>query len=68
MRLGLVVSKAYGGAVLRNRWKRKVRIVFDRMIKQKPLDVVVLARKTILKDQEQQAFDELEKLILRLTS
>ena len=45
-RLGLVVSRKIGGAVVRNRWKRLIREAFRQQHKQLPtgLDLVVLPR------------------------
>ena len=45
-RLGLVVSRKCGGAVIRNRWKRSLREAFRLVLSELPtdLDLVVLPR------------------------
>lgn len=64
-RLGLVVSRRFGGAVQRNTWKRRVRELF-RLNKGKigALDIVVLPSK---KPEAQKAgYDELQESFLKL--
>jgi ribonuclease P protein component len=47
LRIGLCISRRFGAAVKRNRWKRRVREAFRRQIEQLPtgFDFVVLPRK-----------------------
>jgi ribonuclease P protein component len=48
-RLGLSVSRAVGGAVVRNRWKRRIREAFRLSLDELPtgLDLVVIPRATV---------------------
>lgn len=64
-RLGLVVSRRFGGAVQRNAWKRRIRELF-RLNKRKigARDVVVLPSKQ--PGARQAGFDELEQSFLKL--
>jgi ribonuclease P protein component len=53
-RLGIIASRRFGGAVARNRAKRRVREIFrrhlsvDRQTPVRPLDVVVIPRRELL--------------------
>ncbi|HMP80334.1 MAG TPA: ribonuclease P protein component [Pirellulaceae bacterium] len=54
-RLGISVNKRFGGAVVRNRWKRIIRDAFRRMYQQLPqgLDLVVKPRRGATLDSHQ---------------
>ncbi|MBI2602074.1 MAG: ribonuclease P protein component [Deltaproteobacteria bacterium] len=51
-RLGLIVSKRVGNAVVRNRIKRRLRNIFRQTAQsiQTPQDIVIIARKTATED------------------
>lgn len=67
LRLGLVVSRRVGGAVVRNRVKRLVREWFRRSRPQLPenVDLVVIARATAAKLEAPEVWAELAALASR---
>lgn len=66
-RLGLAVSKKVGNAVIRNRWKRRIREAFRTQLPELPqgLDFVVLPRRGAKLDTKA-IHRSLRKLVLRL--
>jgi ribonuclease P protein component len=68
-RLGLVVSRRVGNAVVRNRTKRRIREWFRAEVKARVarLDLVVIARGSAAGLESQALRDELSQLVGRLT-
>lgn len=62
-RIGLTVTRKTGGAVTRNRVKRRLREIYrtNRELFDEPFDLVVNARPSI----KERSFDELERELLR---
>lgn len=65
-RLGTTVSRKVGNAVVRNRWKRRLRELFRRNHASFPagFDFVVIVRKVT--DEREPVFDELRDELLRV--
>lgn len=68
-RLGLSVSRRVGNAVVRNRWKRRLRDVFRRLRPKLPtgLDLIVVVRAAGPPHRGLQAVATIERLLLDLT-
>ncbi len=64
-RLGVVVSKKVGGAVVRNRAKRRIRAAVNIRALPPGWDVVVIARTSIQSAQYQDLERELRQLLVR---
>jgi ribonuclease P protein component len=66
LRIGITASKAVGGAVDRNRAKRRLRAVMDALIPQLPTgwDVVLVARKPVVTAR----YNDLTEVVMDLLS
>ncbi len=64
-RLGMVVSKKVGGAVVRNRAKRRIRAAVDIRALPPGWDVVVIARTSINSAEYRELERELRQLLVR---
>ncbi len=64
-RLGVVVSKRVGGAVVRSRTRRVLREAFRQLQQQisAPLDIVLVARKMIAKAPQEEVKRDLTRLL-----